>query len=231
MIRITILAATLVALALSGAALETTARASEHPRVSVTSAEAPSGDSVTVSVQGDAGSEAIGAFTIDLVYDPNVAVARECASDIGVCEPGAAENAARAAGVSISGFRGQIEFFEVTFDVIGPAGSSTDLDVRVVELADVQYVDLVPVTEVTDGAIQVSGASPGDANCDGDIGSTDALLILRQIAGIGGVACPGAADVDCDGGLTSVDALWILRYVALLPVNTPDGCAPIGQAA
>ena len=226
----------ILALALAGAALAgggaRDAAAAASPQVSVTSAETPAGGEVTVSIEGDSGDAAIGAFTIDLVYDPGVAVARECATSLGLCEPEISGNRARVAGVSLGGLRGHIEFVAVTFDVLGAPGASTVLDVQVVELADLGSADLVPQTEVTDGEIRVSngGAVPrGDADCDGEVDSVDALEILRDVAGEGDAACREAADVNCDGGLSAVDALWVLRYVASLPVNTPEGCPPIGS--
>lgn len=85
---------------------------------------------------------------------------------------------------------------------------------------------------MTDGEVRVSGGPgttpKGDADCDGEITSADALSILREVAGAGVADCGEAADVDCDGELTSADSLGVLRYVASLPFNTPPGCTPIG---
>jgi len=69
----------------------------------------------------------------------------------------------------------------------------------------------------------------GDADCDHNIDSVDALFVLRHVADLGDSACIDAGNVKCDDGLTAVDSLFILRYVAQLTVNLPDGCAPIGS--
>ncbi len=69
----------------------------------------------------------------------------------------------------------------------------------------------------------------GDVDCDSDVDSVDALLVLRDAAGLphqGG--CAAAGDVDCDGDEDTVDALFILRHVAALPTSLPQGCGPIG---
>jgi hypothetical protein len=229
-----ILAFALVGAALAGSGAQD-AVAGADPQVSVTSAEAPAGGEVTVSIEGDSGDAAIGAFTIDLVYDPSVAVARECTTSHGLCEPAINASTARVAGISLGGLMGHIEFVDITFDVVGTAGAVTVLDVQVIELADLDSKDLLPRTEVTDGEIRVSSspaaALKGDADCDGQISSLDALAILRDVAGSGEAGCGQAADVDCDGELSSVDSLRVLRYVASLPVNTPDGCTPIGESS
>ena len=66
-------------------------------------------------------------------------------------------------------------------------------------------------------------------NCDHDVDSIDALLILRSVAGAGLITgCMDHADVDCDSDTDSVDALRLLRYVAQLPSNASGDCPPVG---
>jgi hypothetical protein len=80
----------------------------------------------------------------------------------------------------------------------------------------------------------------GDVDCDGSVGSVDALKELRYVAhlpvtknepcpDIGTEANSIFGDMDCNNSVTSVDALKILRYVAVLPTGLPGGCAPIGE--
>ncbi len=90
----------------------------------------------------------------------------------------------------------------------------------------------------------------GDVNCNGEVDSVDALVMLLGTAGLPfsqGPGCPalGASsasagqayaqaaagvfgDVDCSGAVDSVDALLILRFAAHLAVNLPPGCPAIG---
>lgn len=70
----------------------------------------------------------------------------------------------------------------------------------------------------------------GDTDCDGEVDSVDALMVLRNTAGLPHSAkCIAAGDVDCDQDIDSVDALKILRYVAGLGNPVPPGCGPIGE--
>ncbi len=209
------------------------ARASAAPQVSVTSATAPAGGQVTVMIEGDSGDATFGAFTIDLAYDPSAVKATACSTHAGLCNANSTARTARVAGVFFPGAHGHVEFGRVTFHILGNAGSSTALDVHVVELVDGQALDIRQRTEVHDGTITVSGRSQrmGDANCDGDIDAVDGLAILREVSGQAEAPCRAAADVDCDGALDAVDALLVLRFVAGLPVHSNAGCPAIGESS
>lgn len=85
-------------------------------------------------------------------------------------------------------------------------------------------------------------APSGDVDCSGIVDATDALKVLRHVAGLSVVQtqpCPGIGgqtdgttlgDVNCDGGVDAVDALLILRHVAGLSVNLRQGCGPMDYA-
>ncbi|MCH8995421.1 MAG: hypothetical protein IH959_10750 [Chloroflexi bacterium] len=69
---------------------------------------------------------------------------------------------------------------------------------------------------------------PGDANCDRNVDSIDAALILQSDAGIiDSLGCPQNADVNEDGSITSSDALLILQLEAGLIVLVPPPVAAI----
>ena len=73
------------------------------------------------------------------------------------------------------------------------------------------------------------GGLLGDTDCDGDVDSVDALMVLKDTAGLPhSAACIAEGDVDCDGDRDSVDALRILRHVAALSNPAPPGCRQIG---
>jgi hypothetical protein len=57
----------------------------------------------------------------------------------------------------------------------------------------------------------------GDANGDGQIGATDALVVLAAAVGSGSCE-PARCDVDESGGVTASDALAILRVAVGIPV-------------
>jgi hypothetical protein len=88
--------------------------------------------------------------------------------------------------------------------------------------------DTIAVCDI--GAVEAGARPLGDADCDFDVDSLDALWVLRHVAGIQpDAACLAAAgDANCDAITDGLDALAILRYVAGLPVHTPPGCPPIG---
>jgi hypothetical protein len=72
----------------------------------------------------------------------------------------------------------------------------------------------------------------GDANCSGFVDSVDALIALRDAAGLPNQAsaeCVAQADVDCSTTINPVDALKILRYAAGLSVTYPPDCPNIGS--
>lgn len=83
----------------------------------------------------------------------------------------------------------------------------------------------------------------GDVDCSNTVVATDALKVLRFVAGLGvaqsepcvDISLPLPigklqGDVDCGGAaIAATDALKILRYVAGLPVSQAAGCPKIGQ--
>ena len=107
----------------------------------------------------------------------------------------------------------------------------------------------VGVVELTGTSGHASGGvTTGDVNCNGEINSIDAALVLQRTAGFTGpLACEQAGDVNMDLIINAVDADLILQYSAGLigeapgkqvpdetatgtpePTPTKDGC---GEAA
>ncbi len=74
--------------------------------------------------------------------------------------------------------------------------------------------------QVAAGPIMPPPAILGDANCDLDVNSLDALLVLQYNAAlISSIPCQGDADYNVDGVIDAVDAALILQYEAgLFPV-------------
>jgi hypothetical protein len=71
----------------------------------------------------------------------------------------------------------------------------------------------------------------GDANCDKDLGSVDALLILQFVSRLIDDLCVGAdADVDGNGFVDAVDAALVLQYIARLIDDLPGGGVAGGWA-
>ncbi len=57
----------------------------------------------------------------------------------------------------------------------------------------------------------------GDANLDGVVDDTDAVLVFRRVAGLSSSAVKRTSDLDVDGVLTDADAVRSLRLAAGLP--------------
>jgi hypothetical protein len=81
----------------------------------------------------------------------------------------------------------------------------------------------------------------GDLDCDGEISSRDAVLLLLFVAGFqveipdcppigSGPADALIGDVNCDGEITIGDVLLVLMRAGRLSVSLPVGCPPIGVA-
>jgi hypothetical protein len=68
----------------------------------------------------------------------------------------------------------------------------------------------------------------GDANDDGTVTATDALLTLRAAVGLEIHSACGPYDVDCDHDIDAIDALKIVRYTAGLKYSQVEPCPDIG---
>lgn len=69
--------------------------------------------------------------------------------------------------------------------------------------------------EATDTSGLAAKGITGDVNCNGEINSIDAALILQRTAGLTGpLVCDQAGDVNGDNILNAVDAALILQYGA-----------------
>jgi hypothetical protein len=124
------------------------------------------------------------------------------------------------------GWEGDVAFGTVVFEVVGPSGSETTLDLEVTTITDTEGSDLSADLAVTDGeAVVDAGAadSPlGDANCDGELNASDGLAILGEISGAVQAGCAALGDFNCDDRLNQKDALDILRTESSLQVQASE---------
>ncbi|HZN03184.1 MAG TPA: dockerin type I domain-containing protein [Candidatus Polarisedimenticolia bacterium] len=112
------------------------------------------------------------------------------------------------------------------FEVLGPAGQATQLDLRLTSLfTATSFTDILAMAAVNDAASSVQLACTiGDANLDGDINSGDALVVLAHE--IGRTIPPepklaidaGCGDANGDGATNSIDANIILSFEVGLPI-------------
>ncbi|MEX2158400.1 MAG: dockerin type I repeat-containing protein [Dehalococcoidia bacterium] len=166
----------------------------------------------------------LGAWTVDIHYDPNALTLQDCHAEFGgVCNPAFSSNSARVAGTSVFGETGDPVLGSLSF-VCNQAGQSS-IELSIDVLADATLGGPLPINakiaNVT--ATCTAGPSPteepqpllGDVDCDNDVDSIDATLVLQYVAEIiDGLDCPENADVNEDGVINAIDAAVILQITA-----------------
>lgn len=216
------LAVVLAAVAVLGLGLfATTSASADGPAIGITSEEIHLGDEGKVSLWGDNFGEArLGAWTVDVYYNPEVVNVVECgAQQGGVCNPDFRDNAARITGSSAEGLKGEFLLGSLWFTCKGIGESGLELDIKV--LADGTLGDPQPVeAKLVHGKIYCFDGEEeekplGDADCNGEVTALDASWILQYSAGLlEGVPCPDLADVNGDGNIDAVDSTIVLQKVA-----------------
>ncbi|MDP3766714.1 MAG: hypothetical protein Q8S13_01745 [Dehalococcoidia bacterium] len=202
----------------------------EAPTVALGSFEAGVGHEgkVTLEVQG-MDEPGLGAWTVDVVYDPEVVTPVDCeAQNQGICNTAYDEHTVRVVGINVYGLTGDVSLASITF-ACKHKGES-DLGVELSVLADATPGGPQPIdAAVEHGAVVCTeGGSeptppkddnPGDVNCDGKADSVDAALLLQLGAAlVADLPCEHQGDVDESGGINSIDAALILQESAGLLV-------------
>jgi len=192
------------------------------------------GESVVVTINVDmseveAPYDVLGSFTASLAWNPAV-LAFDSYSGPLAGFTGAVNTANVGSGqivfngANFNGATGNIVTFQVTLHAIGAGTSDLDLEYSAIAaLAD--FANLLPLLIISDGQVTVSPGTLGDINGDGDVNSSDALLVLSADAGMNtSQFCPmNCGDVNGDGLVNSSDALLMLSYDVGLSVPFPLG--------
>ena len=197
------------------------------PSVSVGSLSTGVGLEGAVSLKAhDMAAPGLGAWTIDVMYDPEVVTAVECsAAHGGICNLAYAEGTVRVTGTTAFGFEGDAVLGTLVFACTRVG--VTELALTLSVLADATPGGPQPIdAAVTNGSVTCTGegeALPpaslpdglGDVNCDGEVNSIDAALVLQLSAAlIDSVPCPENGDLNGDGAIDSMDAALILQREA-----------------
>lgn len=175
----------------------------------------------------------LGAWTIDVRYDPSVVTVVACtAQQGGVCNRSYAEDTVRVAGTSVYGLPGDTVLASIGLACqrVGESDLTVSLDVLVdANPGDLRPIDAAPAhgrvtctdePEPTATPTKEPGATPpgsepklpGDADCDRTVNAIDAALVLQYDAGlIDSLPCPDDADVDHDDSVNAIDAALILQ--------------------
>jgi hypothetical protein len=193
----------------------------QQTAVQISSASAEVGQQRAALLQAlDVGAPGLGAWTVDVEFDPAVVSIVSCqAKQGGICNPSFASGRLRVTGTAIFGLQGNVALGNITFACSGVGASALAVSVSVLADATLgapQDIDAL----VMSGSITcyAPGTSPqilGDVNCDGVVNAIDAQLVLQYVAQlIASLACLENADVDGDGAVSPIDAALILQMEA-----------------
>lgn len=182
----------------------------------------------------------LGSWTVDVTYDPSVVTLVSCeAKQGGLCNEAYGNGVFRVAGVSVTGLEGTVDLAHATFQCLSEGRSTLIPTVDVLSdatIGDPQAVEAAiqngsvtcsadEPTETPEVPSPPPGSDPdkllGDADCDEDVDSIDAALVLQFGAGLLEVLpCKDDADANQDGTVNAVDAALILQVAAgLLNLN------------
>lgn len=211
--------------------------------VHIGSAGAGIGQDVGVALAAlDVGSPGLGAWTIDVAYDPTVLTIEACQpKQGGICNASFGPGVLRVAGISVGGLAGSSDLAHITFHCASIGISELAVNVDIFSDASLGAPQPISVV-VQDGAVSCSESPPpatpttlptegpeptaapprsepdklpGDADCDGDVDAIDAAFLLQFEAQlVDELACAENADVNHDGVAGPIDAALILQTSA-----------------
>ena len=210
--------------------------AAEDAAVGVGAVETEFGQQAVVHVEAlKIAAPGLGAWTIDIAYDPDVVTPVACSAALGgICNVGFNATTVRLLGVSAQGVEGDVELGEIVFECKQAGESALELTASVFAdatpgapqpiAAAIRHGSVTcsgePLPAATPGTTAEPPASesdklPGDADCNGEIESIDAVYVLQYSALlIDSVPCPDNADKNGDGAIDALDAALILQHVA-----------------
>jgi hypothetical protein len=188
------------------ALLATAVWAQASPAVSIGSGEAAPGDQVAVELNShDVGDPGLGAWSIDVTYDPEVVRPLQCVTEHGaVCNTAFDDDTVRTAGATAEGIVGDTLLATITFECLDAEGES-DLTVSLPDFADAtiggpEQIDAaiengsITCAEETVAATATPGAPPAPGNVGSGPGSNDGTSFAWLIASlVGAGAIAGAA--------------------------------------
>jgi hypothetical protein len=215
------------ALVLAASLVSLSGASAQGPTISVSSLNSYVGGVAKVEVNvADVGPPGVGAWTIDVHFDPDVLTGVACTPEQGggVCNESYDAGIARVVGTNIYGLEGDAALasiglackspgesaLEITISVFVDAtpGDPTDIDAKTVNgtaTCSAEADDPTPTPPGGDSKVA------GDANCDGIVNAVDASLVLQFAAGlIHSLRCADA-DYNHNGHVDALDAALILQ--------------------
>jgi hypothetical protein len=215
------------ALLLAASVVSHAGASSGGPAITVDSLTSNVGGIAKVEVSiADVTSPGIGAWTVDVHFDPDILTGVSCTTEQGggICNAQYDDGVARVVGTNIYGLEGDASLASLGLACKAPGET-------VLELTSSVFVDATPgdpqdvEAKIVNGTA-VCGEGPvdptptppdgdpkdaGDANCDGEVNAIDASLVLQFTAGlIHSLSCADA-DYDHNGEINALDAALILQ--------------------
>jgi hypothetical protein len=193
------------ALLLAGGLLVVSQVAAASGSLSVSDGEAAPGEQATVELTADVEDPGLGAWTVDISYDPDVVSVVSCEPEQGgVCNPEFADDAVRITGASASGITGAESLGAITFECADDEGdSSLDLAVEVfadATIGDPQDIDVsttagsISCAEADDTPVPATStpiAGPPSVGGGPTSSTTDFSWLIASLAGLGVAALAG----------------------------------------
>jgi hypothetical protein len=191
----------LVAAAAAGAfALVASGALAAGPTVSIGSGSAKPGAQVALDLKAaSVASPGLGAWSIDITYDPAVVTPVACVTEHGaVCNTHYDNNTVRTAGASAIGFEGDTGLAKITFECANAAGESA-ITVALPDFADATLGGPVQIAaSIVNGKVSCTNATPvpqvpttGTGGGTSSGGGSDFTLLIALLAGVGVTALAG----------------------------------------
>lgn len=116
------------------------------PDINPGPAFAANGDTATVSLVTEAPDDGLGAWNIDVHYDPSVLSVVDCVpyGGLAVCNPAFSVVEVRVVGADASGIFGAFNLADITFEMVGSEGECSILEPEIVQYATVDAEELTP---------------------------------------------------------------------------------------
>lgn len=214
-------------LALTAAAFGVSGAFAGGPTVTAGSLSLGLGQQGQVSVRAlGIGGSGLGAWTVDISYDPSVVSIDGCHAEYGgICNIAYGPNTVRTTGVQVHGPTGDVTLgtIDITCESVGTSPLSLTLPV----FADSTPGGPQPINAgISNGSVYcteqpqptptpVNAGLSGDVDCDHDVDAIDAELVLQYDAGlIHSLPCIDNGDINHDGHVNSIDATIILQLAA-----------------
>lgn len=229
LVRIGFFAAVTASVALATAVVSSLGASANGPAITVGSLDSNVDGVGKVEVRVEnIGPPGIGAWTVDLHFDPEVVTGVVCTEGQGgsICNAQYAEGVARIVGTNIYGLEGNALLASVGFAC--KAEGETSLELTYSVLVDATPGDPTDIdAKIENGSAKCKASTrppgsdakvAGDANCDGLANAIDASLVLQFVAGLVNSLPCADADYDHNGQIDALDAALILQSDAgLIP--------------